>query len=412
MFFGGFSGATSFFPDKVTDDSYTPPIVLTDFQLSANPIEIGDRSPLQKSISYTSDLVLSHDQNIISLTFAALGYSNPATNRYRYKLENLQSDWIEVGSDRRQITYTTLPAGSYTFRVQGATGRGPWSLPGVTLHIQILPPWWATWWLRAICLVSGGVFLWMVYLSRLRQARAEVQARLGERLVERERIARELHDTLLQGFSGLALRFQAVLKQIPEQVPARQMMEKALDSLDQVLLEGRNRVRDLRDETVPGHELSQLLLACGDELAHDKPVIFTLAVVGTVQPLNPVVRDEAYRIGRELLTNAFQHSDAAKIELEITYDRVGVCLRVRDDGRGMDQTVLDNGRPGHWGLAGIRERAYHIGSRLNIWSKPGSGTEVELMIPAKIAYQMPPEKSRGRWIKSTRSKDGQRVGQP
>ncbi len=409
MFFGGFSGATAFFPDKVTDDSYTPPIVLTDFQLSANPIEIGDRSPLQKSISYTSNLVLTHGQNVISLTFAALGYSNPATNRYRYKLENLQQDWIEVGSDRRQVTYTTLPAGRYTFRVQGATGRGPWSLPGVTLHIQILPPWWATWWLRTICIGSAGVFLWMLYLSRLRQATAEVQARLGERLVERERIARELHDTLLQGFSGLALRFQAVLKQIPEQGPARQMMEKALDSLDEVLLEGRNRVRDLRDETIPGHELSQLLLACGDELAHDKSIVFTLAVVGTVQPLNPVVRDETYRIGRELLTNAFQHSDAGKIESEITYDRVGVCLRVRDDGRGMDQTVLDNGRPGHWGLAGIRERAYNIGSRLNIWSKPGSGTEVELKIPAKIAYQMPPEKSRRRWIKPARSKDGQRV---
>ena len=121
------------------------------------------------------------------------------------------------------------------------------------------------------------------------------------------------------------------------------------------------------------------------------------------------MRDETYRIGRELLTNAFQHSDAAKIELEITYDRVGVCLRVRDDGCGMDQTILDNGRPGHWGLAGIRERAYNIGSRFNIWSKPGSGTEVELIIPAKIAYEMPPGKSHLGWVKPARSKDGQRV---
>ena len=293
MFFGGFSGATAFFPDTVTDDSYTPPIVLTDFQLSANPIEIGDRSPLQKSISYTSELVLNHHQNIVSLTFAALGYSNPTTNRYRYKLEDLQQDWIEVGSDRRQVTYTTLPAGSYTFRAQGATGRGSWSVPGVTLHIQILPPWWATWWFRTICTAGAALALWMLYLSRLRQATAEVQARLGERLVERERIARELHDTLLQGFSGLALRFQAVLKQIPEQGPARRMMEKALDSLDEVLLEGRNRVRDLRDEKMPGHELSQLLLACDEEFAQHKSINFTLAVVGAIQPLNPVVRDEA-----------------------------------------------------------------------------------------------------------------------
>ena len=149
---------------------------------------------------------------------------------------------------------------------------------------------------------------------------------------------------------------------------------------------------DLRDETIPGHEVSQLLLACDDEFAHDKSISFALAVVGTVQPLNPVVRDEA--CGRELLTNAFQHSDAGKIGSEITYDRVVVWLRVRDDGRG---------------LTGTRERACHIGNRLNISSKPGSGTEVELIIPSKIAYQMPPEKSRRRWIKPARSKGGQRV---
>ncbi len=164
---------------------------------------------------------------------------------------------------------------------------------------------------------------------------------------------------------------------------------------------------DLRDETIPGHEVSQLLLACDDEFAHDKSISFALAVVGTVQPLKPVVRDEAY--GRELLTNAFQHSDAGKIGSEITYDRVVVWLRVRDNGRGMVRTVLDDERAGHCGLTGTRECAYHIGNRLNISSKPGSGTEVELIIPSKIAYQMPPEKSRLRWIKPARSKGGQRV---
>jgi hypothetical protein len=147
---------------------------------------------------------------------------------------------------------------------------------------------------------------------------------------------------------------------------------------------------DLRDETIPGHEVSQLLLVGGDEFAHDKSVSFAWAVVGTVQPLNPVLRDEAY--GRDLLTNAFQHSDAGKIGSEIPCDRVVVWLRVRDDGRG---------------LTGTRERAYHIDSRLNIWCKPGSGTEVELIIPSKIAHQMPPEKSRRRWIKPARSNGGQ-----
>ena len=151
MFFGGFSGATAFHPDQVVGTSYTPPIVLTDFRLSGNPVEIGSRSPLQKSISCISDLILSHQQNVFSLTFSALSYSNPATNRYRYNLEGLDHEWNEVGSDRRQATYTTLPAGRYTFRAQGATNSSAWSEPGVALRIEILPPWWSSWWFRATC---------------------------------------------------------------------------------------------------------------------------------------------------------------------------------------------------------------------------------------------------------------------
>ena len=126
MFFGGFSGATAFYPDKVTESRYVPPIVLTDFRLSGAPVEIGAGSPLEKSITYSNTLRLSHRQNMFSLEFSALSYSNPATNRYRYKLEGLDSNWHEVGSEQRLVNYTTLPARSYVFRVQGATSQGPW----------------------------------------------------------------------------------------------------------------------------------------------------------------------------------------------------------------------------------------------------------------------------------------------
>ena len=167
MFFGGFSGATAFFPDKVTDASYTPPIVLTDLRLPGNSAKRGSHFSLQRSVSYTSDLVLSHKQNVFSLGFAALSYSNSATNRYRYKLEGLERDWNEVGSDHRQATYTTLPVGRYTFRVQGATSGGAWSEPGVAVRIEILPPWWSTWWFRAVCvaasvMVLGGFYQWRI----------------------------------------------------------------------------------------------------------------------------------------------------------------------------------------------------------------------------------------------------------
>jgi len=167
MFFGGFDGGVAFHPDKVVDSPYVPSVVLTDFRLFDRPVTVGTGSPLSKSIGYTSALSLSHEQNIFSLEFAALSYFNSATNRYRYKLDGLDHQWHEVGSNQRLVTYTTLPAAMYTFRVQGATSRGAWSEPGLELRVEILPPWWNTWWFRAVCVAAfvtllGGFYRWRI----------------------------------------------------------------------------------------------------------------------------------------------------------------------------------------------------------------------------------------------------------
>src|SRR5260370_3970151 len=140
MFFGGFGGATAFFPDKVTDSSYVPPIALTDFRLFGTSVVPGVDSPLKIAINHTNTIRLSHKQNSFSIGYSALSYLNPPTNRYRYMLQGLDQEWNEVGRDQRFATYTTLPAGEYTFRVEGATSRGPWDEPGAALPIQILPP--------------------------------------------------------------------------------------------------------------------------------------------------------------------------------------------------------------------------------------------------------------------------------
>jgi PAS domain S-box-containing protein len=169
MFFGGFSGASVFHPDTVVDTSYTPPVVLTEFRLSGSPVDIGGASPLSKSISYMSRLTLSHEQRIFSLAFSGLSYFSPDTNRYRYKLEGLDETWHEVGSDERLASYTTLPTGVYTFRVQGATSRGVWSEPGAAVLIEILPPWWNTWWFRAVCVAMSVTLLWGFYQWRIQQ---------------------------------------------------------------------------------------------------------------------------------------------------------------------------------------------------------------------------------------------------
>jgi PAS domain S-box-containing protein len=172
-FFGGFSGGVAFYPDKVADNPYVPPIVLTDFRLFDRPATVGAHSPLHKSIGYTSALRLSHDQNVFSLEFSALSYFNPATNRYRYKLDGLDRQWHEVGSNQRLVTYTTLPSAMYTFRVQGATSRGAWSEPGLELAVEILPPWWNTWWFRALCVTAFLGALWVLYQFRIQQLRRQ-----------------------------------------------------------------------------------------------------------------------------------------------------------------------------------------------------------------------------------------------
>ena len=173
MFFGGFNGATVFHPDRVADPSYTPPVVLTEFRLSGSPVDIGGGSPLSKSITYTNRLTLSHEQRIFSLAFSALSYLSPGTNRYRYKLEGLDDTWHEVGSDERLATYTTLPAGVYTFRAQGATSRGVWSEPGAAVVIEILPPWWSTWWFRLLCAAVSVTLLGGFYRWRIQQLRSQ-----------------------------------------------------------------------------------------------------------------------------------------------------------------------------------------------------------------------------------------------
>ena len=253
---------------------------------------------------------------------------------------------------------------------------------------------------------AGCLLLVGLYSLRLRQAAARLNARLEERLAERERIARELHDTLLQGFQGLILHFQAAMNQIPDREPARQTMKRALHCADEVLLEGRQRVRDLRAEGSASNELPEMLTCYGEEFAQDHEVTFKVTIVGSPLLLHPVVGDEIYRIAREGLANAFRHSQASSIELEITYDPSTLCLRVRDNGCGIDQEIMGSGRQGHWGLSGMRERAQNIGGQLNIWSNPGTGTEIDFKIPAKVAYARKPRVSRWRWTKPGTSGGG------
>ena len=175
MFFGGFSGATSFFPNDVSDSRFVPPIALTEFRLFGTEVLPGPGSPLSRTINYTDAITLSHEQNRFSIGFSALSYLNPTTNRYRYMLEGLDRQWNEVGSDKRFAAYTTLPAGRYIFRIQGATSRGPWDQPGTSLRINILPAWWNSWWFRVIYIAALLLILMAIYIYYRRQKKREAE---------------------------------------------------------------------------------------------------------------------------------------------------------------------------------------------------------------------------------------------
>jgi ligand-binding sensor domain-containing protein/signal transduction histidine kinase len=397
MSFGGFSGVTAFFPDQVVADAviadaFVPPIVLTDFRLFGRPVNFGPESPLKEALNYTDTIRLSHSQNVFSIGFSALSFFNPSTNRYRYMLEGLDQKWNEVGSDQRLASYTTLPPGNYTLRVQGASRRGPWSEPGIRLHINILPPWWATWWFRLTCLVLVFVSAWGAHRYHSYQLLLQFNMRLDERLSERTRIARELHDSLLQGFQGLMFRLQAVRDLLPGRPSeAMQALDVALERGDKAIAEGRDTVSDLREPIISDKDIAAALTALGEELTaqsdYGSVPCVRLLVEGKQRELNPVLRDEIYRIGREALRNAFRHARAQKIEAEITYGDSEFQFHMRDDGIGIAPEVADQGaRAGHWGLPGMRERARRFGGRLEVWSEQGAGTEIELSVPAAIAY--------------------------
>lgn len=324
----------------------------------------------------------------LQVDYTATNIAAPRRMRFRYKLSGVDPDWLDAGA-RRQAFYTNLGPGSYRFQVIAANEDGVWNPAGATFAFTIAPAWYQTKWFLALCFLAAIAALALGYRMRVARVSSQIQARLQERQLERERIARDLHDTLLQGFQGLLLTFTAAMRRIPSGEPARALMEKALERASGVLAEGRNRVRDLRDSVVFQGDLPAALKDAAEDFAQVHPATFALAVQGDTRVLHPLVLEEAYRIGREALANAYHHAAARKIEVEVTFDSAQLRIRIRDDGKGIDGDVLANGVPGHWGMTGMRERAQKLGARLLIRSGSGSGTDVELDIPGAVAYDSP-----------------------
>ena len=379
MFFSANGGLTSFFPREIVDEPTIAPVVITGFKI------FGRESALRKT--------LSHSQNILTFEFSALSFISPERNRYRYRLEPIENEWNESQGDRRSITYALSP-GDYIFRVQGSNSRDVWNEQGATVRFEISQPWWNRWPFRTLVIISVLMSVGYAYYRHLQRIKRQFNIRLEERVGERVRIARELHDTLLQTVQGLMLRLQVVDEMLPPG-KAKEELEETLEVGDQAIIEGRNTVGDLR-KPLATNDLARSVRTLGDELASGNSAAFRLVVEGPARELHPIVRDELYRIAREALRNAFAHAKAKHIEAEITYEDRLLRLRIRDDGEGIPTEILEEGRSGHFGLGGMRERAKQIGSKLTIWSGAGAGSEIEVSVAGSVAYSKPPARS-GFW---------------
>jgi signal transduction histidine kinase/ligand-binding sensor domain-containing protein len=329
------------------------------------------------------------------IDYAALSLSAPEKTRFRYKLEGQDPNWIEVTNDRK-AQYSNLPPRNYRFRVMAANNSGVWNEAGTSLDFSIAPAYYQTTWFFASCVAAFLASLAGLYRLRLLYLTKQFNARLEGRVSERTRVARDLHDTLLQSFQGVLLKFSTIKYIIPDRpTEAVEALEHTIEQARAAITEGRDAVQGMRSSTVLVNDLARAIGAFVENLAADRTgqncPEFRVYVEGKSRDLPPLVRDEVYKIACESLRNAFQHADARRIEVQIRYDSRQFRLQLVDNGKGIHPAVLSaGGRAGHHGLPGLHERAQIAGGKLSIWSQVDSGTEIELTIPAHLAYTKSP----------------------
>ncbi|MGB8260249.1 MAG: two-component regulator propeller domain-containing protein [Terracidiphilus sp.] len=344
----------------------------------------------RKEFPATANLEVPPRPRDLQINYTSPTFVIPQRVKFRYRLDPYDHDWHEAGT-RREAFYTDLPPGKYSFRVIAANSDGVWAETPAKLDFSVAAAYYQTNWFRVLCAVFFVALLWGAYQWRVQQLRRQFEMKLDARVSERTRIARELHDTLLQGAHGLLLRFSTVSQLLPERaVEAKDRLDSAIEQTAEFITEARDEVQGLRDSTTQTNDLAQAISTLGEELAADstghRPA-FRVAVEGQSRDLHPILRDEVYKIAAEALRNAFLHANAKQVEVEIRYDDESFRLRVRDDGKGIDAAVLSaQSREGHYGLPGMRERATLIGGKLTIWSEVDAGAEAELRVPASIAY--------------------------
>jgi len=373
-------------PRRIYRNPVPPPVVI-------ESVSAGDKRLAPRPV-----LTLPPGTTTLRIGYVGLSLTMAEKVRYRYRLEDMDTGWQEAGA-RREALYTDLGPGTHRFRVIAANNDGIWNEAGASIDIVIPPTFTQTRLFVALCVLGLALFMWIVVHHRVRQVAARMNADYTVRNAERERIARELHDTLLQGTQALVYQFESAADRLPQCDPLRAQLDSALAASDAILREGRDRVLDLRVRDAEVGTLVDALSAAGDALNNGRTTSFSALVEGNPRDLDPSVQEEFYRIGREALFNAFRHAHASRVWARIRFSDEELSVVVGDDGKGFEAEVQSvSHKAGHWGIQGMQERANAIGATLQVKSSPGSGTQVETRIPSTRAYQSSTNRLRA-WLR-------------
>ena len=341
------------------------------------------------------------NQNI-KIGYTALSLSIPERVKYRYKLEGFDEDWSQPTAANERI-YTNLSPGTYTFRVVSTNSEGVWNSSEASIEFKVLPRFWQTLWFQSLCLLAFILIIIALFRLRLyqlkRQMNRRFEERLAARLAERQRIAHDLHDTLLQGVYSASIQLDLVVDNLADNSSEKLILQRVLQLMGQVMEEGRNTLKGLNSrKTDKLYVLEDSFSQIRHDLDRLEQVDFQITVKGNAQPIHPLVRDEVYRIGREAIINAFRHAKASRIETELDYAPRFFKLKIRDNGTGIAPYLLENGRDGHFGLSGMRKCAERIEASLEIVNSNEGGTLVELFVPDQIAYEKQSTENLPKWL--------------
>jgi signal transduction histidine kinase/ligand-binding sensor domain-containing protein len=355
------------------------------------PVHVEEVVADRKHYAPHDDLRLPPLTRDIEIDYTALSFVVPQKVRFRYKLEGHDSAWQDPGI-RRQAFYSELHPGDYTFRVIASNNDGLWNETGARFTFSVAPAYYQTAWFQAsstcVLLLAG----WGAHRVRLWQVARRLRAQFETRAADRARIGEELHDTLIQDLAALSLQAEIADDQLPhEPDAAKHTLETLRARMQRVVSDGRRGMTELHLGVSRGEDLADALSRAAQELRGPNGPSFHVVVEGHPRALHPLVGDEVYRIAREATANAFRHAAARRIDVEVSFTSDELRVRVQDDGRGVSDEVIEAGRPGHFGLQGMRKRAKNIGATLKVWSRVEVGTEVAVIVPGRSAFLHPTE---------------------